>query len=103
MPLPYTKDDEIRLFRVLCQMLGRRPADKFYDVGALDISNIESEGGRCVVEIMDANGKVRVITRRMNLHEFHRFLESAIAVYAARDLAVEKFYKELMKKQGKRE
>lgn len=99
MPLPYTKDDEIRLFKALCGMLGRRAADRWYDVGALDISHRESEGGYAIVEILDAHRKIRPITRRMNMHEFHRFLESAIAVFAARDLAAEKWYRETFKKK----
>lgn len=99
MPAEYTNDDKIRLFKELCRLLGRRPADKWYDVGALGISNRESEGGYAIIEILDAHGKIRPITRRMNLHEFHRFLESAIAVFAARDLAAERWYNEVFKKK----
>ncbi len=97
MSLPYTKDDEIRLFKELCRMLGRRAADRWYDVGALDISYIDSEG-YAIIEILDAHHKIRVITRRMEMHEFHRFLESALALFAARDLAAERWYSETFKK-----
>lgn len=101
MSIEYTKDDRIRLFKELCRLIGRRYADRWYDVGALQISDRESEGGYAVIEILDAHGKIREITRRMNMHEFHRFLESAIAVFAARDLAAERWYNETFGRKQK--